>query len=136
MRLWSLGNVTAACKPHRILLVDDDRDTLDACSLLLHYSGHECRTALTGKAALAELDRYAPDIVILDIGLPDMNGCELAVEIRARVGGGVYIAAMTGWNGPQEVAAIAAAGFDQQVVKPTDAEMLRGIVRSAEAARA
>ena len=123
-------------KQHRILLVDDDQDTLDACSMLLKFSGQECRTAASGEAALAALDDFTPDIVILDISLPDINGCALAPAIRARVGNDVYLAAMTGWNSPREAAAIAAAGFDQQVLKPTDGEMLRGIVRSAEAARA
>ena len=115
---------------HRILIVDDDRDSVEVSSLLLELDGHECRTASTGRGALDELARFAPDIVMLDINLPDMSGYHVASQMRARAGRGVYLAAVTGWN--LETRAWSAAGFDQQTVKPTDRAMLRSIVRNAE----
>ena len=123
-------------KQHRVLVVDDDRDVVEVCCLLLVTDGHECRTAMTGRGALDELESFAPEIVFLDIRLPDMSGYDVAREIRARLGRSVYIAALTGWDGAIEMAQITAAGFDERVLKPTDGAMLRAVVRSAEASLA
>ena len=83
-------------KAHRILIVDDDEDCSEVTALLLGFEGYECRIAATGRDALEELDRFGPDIVLLDIGLPDLTGYEVATEMRARVGAHVYLAALTG----------------------------------------
>lgn len=135
LRIWFGVLVMSDHKPHRILVVDDDHDIVEVSSLLLAALGHECRTATTGRDALEVLDRFAPDIVILDIGLPDISGYELASLMRARVGQSVYLAALTGWNGADELAHMNEVGFNQSVLKPTDREKLRSIVRSAEAPR-
>jgi two-component system, sensor histidine kinase len=117
---------------HRVLVVDDDRDVVEVCCLILVADGHDCRTAMTGLTALQELEQFAPDIVFLDIRLPDMSGYEVATQIRALLGRAVYIAALTGWDGATEMAQITAAGFDERVLKPTDGAMLRAVVRNAE----
>lgn len=126
--------MTSQRHPHKILIVDDDQDVVDVCALLLAWDGHECRTATTGRGALDALDGFAPDIVILDIELGDTTGYALASQIRARLGRGVFIAAVSGRNSASDIAQMFAAGFDQQVVKPTDNDKLRDIVRTAEAA--
>jgi len=124
--------VTVQRKAHRILIVDDDEDCSEVTALLLGFEGYECRIATTGRDALDELERFGPDIVLLDIGLPDLTGYEVAIEMRARAGADVYLAALTGWSGPQQISDMIAAGFDQQVIKPTDYDKLRCIVLSAE----
>jgi DNA-binding response OmpR family regulator len=118
------------------LLVDDDQDVVDVCALLLAWDGHECRTATNGRAALEELDRFVPDIVILDIELGDTTGYAIAAQIRARLGRSVFLAAVSGRNSSSDIAQMYTSGFDQQVVKPTDNDKLRDIVRTAEAAAA
>jgi DNA-binding response OmpR family regulator len=123
-------------KPHRVLVVDDDRDVVEVCCLLLVTDGHDCRTAMTGRAALDELDSFTPEIIFLDIRLPDMSGYDVAREIRARLGRSVYIAALTGWDGAIEMAQITSAGFDERVLKPTDGAMLKAVVRNAESSLA
>lgn len=119
----------------RILVVDDYRDSAAASSLLLRMFGHECRSATSGYEAL-ELDaEFQPEIVILDIGLPDLSGYDVARELRRRQGErALFLAAMTGWGQPDDRVRALAAGFDHHVLKPANAEKLREIVARADEA--
>lgn len=118
----------------RVLVVDDYPDAADIACMLLTMHGHECRSVTTGQGALDEAARFDPDIVILDIGLPDISGYDVARELRRRAGRAIYIAAVTGWGQPADRLRAFAAGFDQHVLKPTDAVKLRSIVAAAQAA--
>jgi CheY-like chemotaxis protein len=116
----------------RVLVVDDYPDSAEAASLLLTLHGYECRTATTGQEALDQAAEFDPDIVILDIGLPDITGYEVARTLRARAGPrSLYLAAVTGWGQPEDRAKAFAAGFDYHITKPADLQKLSLIVRLA-----
>lgn len=119
--------------PRRILVVDDHPDNARMVALLLTLRGHTCRTALNGTEALAVFAEFSPEIAILDIGLPDISGYELATALRERAGSAIFLAALTGWGQYEDRAKAFAAGFDQHLVKPVDGEKLLGIVSEAEA---
>ena len=126
------GKPSAPNPKTRVLVVDDYPDSAETASMLLMLYGHECRTATTGKSALDQAAAFDPDIVILDIGLPDMSGYEVARALRARPGGNwLYLAAVTGWGQPQDREQAFAAGFDQHVVKPTNSAKVLEILRLA-----
>jgi CheY-like chemotaxis protein len=118
--------------PARVLVVDDYPDSAEAASMLLALYGHECRTAVNGREALAQAAAFDPDVVILDIGLPDISGYEVARTLRDRARGRpLYLAAVTGLGQPEDRLRAIAAGFDQHVLKPADATKIRNIVRQA-----
>lgn len=113
-------------------MVDDYPEAADTACILLSLLGHECRAVTCGKDALAELNRFEPDVAILDIGLPDLSGYELARELRRRLDGKpLFIAAVTGWGQPQDRAKALAAGFDHHVLKPADQRKLMAIMELA-----
>lgn len=117
---------------HRVLVVDDYPDSAETSSLLLTILGHECRIAHSGSSALDQAAAFDPHIVILDIGLPDMSGYEVARQLRARSNGRrVHLAAVTGWGMPADQLRAFEAGFDQHVLKPTDSAKLKGILAVA-----
>lgn len=123
---------TAEAGRLRVLVVDDYPDSAETASILLTMYGHECRTAVTGQGALAEAAAFDPDIVILDIGLPDMSGYEVARALRARAAGRpLYLAAVTGWGQPEDRVQAIAAGFDQHILKPTNAAKILQILQLA-----
>src|SRR5687768_2968893 len=115
----------------RVLVVDDYPDAAEIACILLEILGHDCRSVMTGAAALEEAARFDPDIVILDIGLPDISGYDVARQLRARGGRRMYLAAVTGWGQHADRALAFAAGFDQHVLKPTDAAKLEMIIAGA-----
>lgn len=116
----------------RVLVVDDYPDSAEAASMLLTLYGHECRTATTGREALEQAEVFAPDIVILDIGLPDMTGYEVARALREGARGpSMYLAAVTGWGQPADRDKAFAAGFDCHITKPADLDKLSLIVKLA-----
>jgi CheY-like chemotaxis protein len=120
----------------RVLVVDDYPDSAETASMLLALYGHECRTAVTGRGALDEAAAFDPDIVILDIGLPDISGYEVARALRARAAGRpLYLAAVTGWGQPEDRVQALAAGFDQHILKPTNAAKILQILQLAAVSR-
>ncbi len=121
----------------RILIVDDFPDVAAVTQMLLESYGHETRVATTGREALAIAQDFDPELAILDIGLPDLSGFEIARVLRSRVTGHrLYLAAVTGWGDHDTREKAFNAGFDEHVVKPTDAGRLKQIVRSASLALA
>jgi CheY-like chemotaxis protein len=113
--------------PQRVLLVDDNEDALDLLSALVERAGHEVVVAHDGLEALAALERFQPSVAVVDIGMPVMDGYELAARIRTQHGGArVYLLALTGYGQPADRARGSAAGFDGHLVKPVDlAHLLR-----------
>jgi CheY-like chemotaxis protein len=111
----------------RVLVVDDRRDAVELLATLLKTAGHEVRTAADGPTALEAALDYRPDVVVLDIGLPGLNGFEVAKRIRKEptVKHAVLIA-MTGYGQPADRQCSKEAGFDHHLVKPADfGEVLR-----------
>jgi PAS domain S-box-containing protein len=109
----------------KVLVADDNRDAADSLAIILELSGYEVLVAHTGRQALDIGTRERPDAVILDIGMPDMNGYEVARHIRgAGWGSGVFLLAMTGWGQSNDKERARAAGFDQHLTKPVDVEQV------------
>jgi PAS domain S-box-containing protein len=107
--------------PHRVLIVDDNRDSALSLSMLLELKGCETQTAHDGVEAVEKAAAYKPDVVLLDIGLPRLNGYEACRAIREQPGGkGVLIVALTGWGQDQDRRKSKEAGFDGHLVKPVD----------------
>jgi signal transduction histidine kinase/CheY-like chemotaxis protein len=102
----------------RILVVDDNEDAAILLGDLLRSVGHDVRTAHDGTSALETAARFQPEIAILDIGLPGMDGYELAATLRARIGRNVRLMALTGYGQQQDVARAERSGFDAHFVKP------------------
>jgi CheY-like chemotaxis protein len=117
--------------PLRILVVDDHRDSADSLSLLLRSRGNDVRTAHDGLEALEAAKQHRPDVVLLDVGLPKLNGYEVARPIRALPWGkSAVLIALTGWGQPEDKRRSTAAGFDHHLVKPVDAARLKAILAS------
>ena len=121
----------------RILIVDDYPGAAESTRALLELLGHDCRTAHDGQSALGSLTSFDADLVILDIGLPDLSGYEVAREIRTRAAGKrIFIAALTGWSAAEDRVRSLASGIDLHVQKPPTRAILEQIVSSADAAQA
>ncbi len=112
--------------PRRILIVDDNEDSAWTMATLQEMRGHETRTAFTGPDALAAAAEFLPDVVLLDIGLPGMDGYEVARQLRAMPAtAGTFTVAMIGYGRDEDRALTEAGGFDRHMVKPVDLELLR-----------
>jgi CheY-like chemotaxis protein len=121
-----------AVTSHRVLLVDDSPDSSEPLSLLLQTRGHETRVSTDGEDAIAVADDFRPDCVVLDLGLPRMDGYEVARRLRKRpYGADLVLVALTGWAGKDVRSKAAEAGFDYHLVKPVNWEELERIVESA-----
>ena len=115
----------------RVLVVDDNQDAADTLVACLRLEGHVVDVAHGGPAALEVFDRLDPTWVLLDIGMPGMDGYEVARHIRARPAGRqTRIVAITGWGQPEDKARVLAAGFDAHLTKPVDLKALAGAMRN------
>jgi len=131
------GDGAAELRPERILVVDDNIDAAEALSRLLRLQAHEVRVAYDGPAALAAARDMNPDVVLLDIGLPEMDGLEVAKSLRARGDGPrPLLVAMTGFGQAEDRARTAAAGFDHHLTKPVDPKLLQSLMQTARGAGA
>jgi len=116
---------------HRVLLVDDNPDSIEPLSLLLQAKGHETRLAIDGPDAIAVADEFRPECVLLDLGLPIMDGYEVARRLRERpYGTEIVLVALTGWAGQEIRNKAAEAGFDYHLVKPVNWDELETIIQS------
>jgi len=117
------SQLSANVRPRNILLVDDNVDAADTLASLLRARQHDVVTAFSGPAALDLAEQIQPEVVILDLGMPEMDGCEVAEELRARdEGEELVLVALTGWGGMEDRQRTAAAGFDYHFVKPAKLE--------------
>jgi two-component system CheB/CheR fusion protein len=114
----------------RVVVIEDNRDGAEMLSLLLEHAGYEVHTAEDGKAGVELIERVAPDVALVDIGLPVMDGFEVARWVRANQRHqDLYLLALTGYGQAGDRAAALEAGFDEHLVKPVDAEMLRQVMQ-------
>mgnify|MGYP002714285488 CR=1 FL=1 len=120
---------TAQLAGQRILVVDDNRDAADSLCQLLAARGAETEAVYGGRAALERLDRLQPHAIVLDIGMPDMDGYEVAQRIRhdGRAEG-AQIIALSGWGQSADRQRSRACGFDHHLTKPADLGSLLGIL--------
>jgi two-component system CheB/CheR fusion protein len=118
-----------------ILVVDDNRDSAESMALILRFLGHDVRTAHDGQAAVEAAAEYRPDVVLLDIGLPKMNGYDAARRIREQPGGArPVLVAMTGWGQEEDRLRAKEAGFDHHLVKPVEPRALQDLLAGLAAA--
>jgi CheY-like chemotaxis protein len=115
---------------HRILLADDNRDALDSLATLLQCDGHEVHTAGDGAEALEVAAQCRPNVVLLDIGMPKLDGYEVARRIRAEPWGkSAVLIALTGWGQDEDRRRSREVGFDSHLVKPLDPEALSSLLQ-------
>jgi len=116
----------------RILIVDDSRDGSESLAMLLRVLGAEVALAHSGHQALESVETFHPDVVLLDIGMPGMDGYEVARRIRANpTNQHISLIALTGWGQDEDRRRSVAAGFDHHLVKPADIEQLRQLIMVA-----
>jgi len=121
----------AAGEPRRsrVLIVDDNIDGARSLSILLEMGGHEVRTCYDGPSGLAEAELFCPEVVLLDIGLPGMDGFEVARRLRAREASPrPLLVALTGYGQADDVRRSREAGFDHHLVKPADPAALTALL--------
>jgi CheY-like chemotaxis protein len=112
--------------------VDDNRDSADSLATLLRLIGNDVRTAYDGRQALEAVAAYQPDLVLLDIGLPGMDGYAVARALRAgHSDSRIRLVALTGYGRDEDRRRSAEAGFDHHLVKPVAPEVLLGILTGA-----
>ncbi len=122
---------------HKILVVDDNHDGAESLGMLLELQGNEVDTAHDGCEALLKAEAFEPDVVLLDIGLPKMNGYEVCAALRARPATKrVVIVALTGWGQEEDRRKAELAGFDAHLVKPVDYPVLITVLDSLLLAQA
>ncbi|HEX7888175.1 MAG TPA: PAS domain-containing protein [Ramlibacter sp.] len=117
-----------AKRMRRVLVVDDNEDAAHSLASLLSQDGHEVRLALGGEEGLRIAFAFEPEVVLLDIGMPGMNGLEVARELRRQVGWEVRIIAVTGWGQARDRELTREAGFDFHLTKPVDREELEALL--------
>ena len=128
------GGRNKATISRRILVVDDNRDSADSLTLLLGLIGNEVRTVHDGREALTTVATYQPEVVLLDIGLPLLNGYEVAQRIRAEPKfDSVVLVALTGYGSDEDVRRSRVSGFDHHMVKPVDFAALETLLGSLAA---
>ena len=115
----------------RVLIVDDNRDAADTLRQLAAILGNEVEVAYDGRSAVAAFERFAPSIVLCDIGLPGMDGYQIATELRSRACGPLTLVAVTGFAQDEDRRRTAAAGFDHHLVKPIEFETLTTLLGGA-----
>jgi CheY-like chemotaxis protein len=141
--LWGFPMLSAdlplsegAASSHRVLIVDDNRDAARLLAMLIESDGpHQVRMAHSGEAAIAAAAEFAPEVVLLDIGLPDISGYEVAQRLRATASGeSIYLVALTGYSDDDDLERSRAVGFDRHLVKPIDTSEIQRIVRGEQRA--
>ena len=126
------GATRATVSPRRVLVVEDSPDARQSLRLLLELAGHEVETSEDGPSGLAKLGAFRPDVALIDLGLPGMDGYAVARELRRRPDTrAIRLVAVTGYGQAEDRRRALAAGFDQHVTKPVDATMLDDLLGRA-----
>lgn len=118
-----------ATRPRRVLLIEDNRDARETFRMMLELAGHEVLEAEEGRTGLELLKTALPDVAVIDVGLPGLNGYEIASRFRREPQGNqVLLVALTGYGTPEARERSRAAGFDHHLIKPVDPEVLRDLM--------
>jgi PAS domain S-box-containing protein len=119
----------------RILIVDDLMDSADSLAMLLRMTGHEVHTAYDGEEAVIAAEKFGPEVVLLDIGMPKVNGYDACRRIRQEPWGkGIYLIALTGWGQDDDRRRTEEAGFNGHMVKPVNPRDLMKVLAGLQAA--
>jgi PAS domain S-box-containing protein len=125
----AIGAAPDTVEPASVLVVDDNVDAAETLQMFLELSGCRARVAHSATEALDVLDRFQPQVALFDIGLPDINGYELARRVRQRPGGAeLLLIAATGWGQEADKQLAFDAGFDHHLTKPIDFDKLRALL--------
>ncbi len=130
----SLVDVTRSETPCRVLVAEDIPDAAEMMRLMIECMGHEVRVAADGVQAVDIALEFHPQIALLDIGMPRMDGYEAARQIRAALGGQVFLVALTGWGQEEDQRRAHAAGFDRHLTKPAEPAVVESLITSVVAA--
>jgi signal transduction histidine kinase/CheY-like chemotaxis protein len=131
------STIADAVEPLYVVIVEDNTDVRSMLQTLLAYAGHRVEIAVDGLAGVDLIERTNPDVALVDIGLPKMNGYQLARRIRANEAlRDVYLAALTGYGQPADQERALSAGFDAHLAKPVSLEQLRKLLTSRRQSRA
>jgi CheY-like chemotaxis protein len=124
----SSAEKVAVVSGRRILVVDDRKDSADSLAMVLRLLGNEVRTAYDGAEAVRVAEEYRPEVVLLDIGLPKLNGYEAGRRIRERLGTNVLLIALTGWGGEEDRRRSTEAGFNAHLTRPVELDGLQKLL--------
>ena len=128
------SELPTASESLRVLVVDDNHDTVLLLSMMISMRGHEVAKAHNGIEALTAVQEFRPDVVFLDIGLPSLDGYEVARAIRETTSGArVHLVALTGWGSDEDKLRSYEAGFDQHLTKPVEGASIAAILEEAAA---
>jgi CheY-like chemotaxis protein len=120
----------------RVLVVDDNADAAQTLATVMRQIGHDVQVAGGGEEALRIAAGYRPEVILMDLGMPGMNGLETVRRLRqSDVKPAPYIIAVTGWGKPEDVALTRDAGFDQHLMKPVDERRLAELIGGSVPAR-
>lgn len=125
MRATGEANANDLC----VLVADDNRDAADTLAMVVRLWGYTARVAYDGAAALAMLDEVKPHVLLVDLGMPQLDGYELARRVRGRDGPRPVLVAVTGYADANHRGRAGPAGFDHFLVKPADLDRLRDLLR-------
>jgi CheY-like chemotaxis protein len=115
--------------PERILVVDDNRDAADSLATLIRSFGHEVKAVYDGSQALDETSAFEPDMALVDIGMPGLDGYETVAELRQRRGNvHLIVVAVTAWSRDEDKRRAYDSGFDLHVTKPMSLEKLKELL--------
>jgi CheY-like chemotaxis protein len=118
-----------AAAGRRVLVVDDNVDAAESLGLLLAVGGHQIKVVHSGRAAIDAAQAFRPELVLLDIGLPDLSGYEVAAALRrGDAATAMRIVALTGWGNVEAREKSAASGFDLHLTKPVEIGMLQELL--------
>jgi len=126
----STKHTVPAQAPCRVLVADDIPDAAEMMHLLIECMGHDVRVAADGVQAVALAMEFRPQIALLDIGMPRMDGYEAARQIRAALGHEVFLVALTGWGQEEDQRRAHAAGFDRHLTKPAEPAIVESLIAS------
>ncbi|HEY5897618.1 MAG TPA: ATP-binding protein [Burkholderiales bacterium] len=121
-------------RPYRILVADDNRDAADSLAGMLRLGGHDVRIVYDGREAVQLAESFRPELALLDIGMPRMNGYDAARAIKEKAASDLMLVALTGWGQPEDKRRSREAGFDYHFVKPLDPAVLERILTQNEPA--
>jgi DNA-binding response OmpR family regulator len=114
-------------------VVEDNADAAESLVRLLRRGGHEVQAAYDGQGAIAEAEKFRPDVALLDIGLPDLSGYDVARHVRGQAWGReMMLVALTGWGQAEDKRLTKEAGFDRHIVKPVDPVFLLKMLEGLE----
>jgi CheY-like chemotaxis protein len=126
----AVDDPSATRPPMRILVADDSQDGADSLAFLLRAAGHQVFTAYEGKTAIILAETERPDVVLLDIGMPEVSGYDVARAIRREAWGrSMRLVALTGWGQAEHRRRSLEVGFDDHLVKPVELDLLENVLQ-------